>query len=192
MRAICLFSLLWAVVAATLPVTVTADEKKPEQLTISQRTYYFEHRLLPKWTHGSKGAFFADLCSGGTTRLKAAAAEIVGKEFADKLIVRPLPGTQQVLLTFQAPSESPLCFFAIIEKTGETFHYITLELTEDILGDGTKSVVGEWSVDGGHLNRGGRKYSDVDSFLAEISIKPKEADQSPKPKSAPALTPTVE
>jgi hypothetical protein len=53
-------------------------------------------------------------------------------------------------------------------------------------------VVGEWSVDGGHLNRGGRKYSDADSFLAEMAIKPKEADQSSKAKSAPGITPTVE
>jgi hypothetical protein len=192
MKSLCLFSLLCAVVTAMSPVTIAADEKKPEELTVSQRTYYFEHRLLPKWTHGSKGAFFADLCRGDTARIRAAAAEIVGKEFADKLIVRPLPGTQRVLLTFQAPSEPPLCFFAVIEKDGETFHYITLELTEDILGAGTKSVVGEWSVDGGHLNRGGRKYSDADSFLAEVAIKPQGADQSPKAKSAPALTPTVE
>jgi hypothetical protein len=191
MRSICLFCLLWATITAASPVTVAADEKKPEELTISQRTYYFEHRLLPKWTHGSKGAFFADLRSGDTARIKAAAAEIVGKEFADKLTVRPLPDSRRVLLTFQAPSEPPLCFFAIIEKDGEVFHYITLELTEDILSDGTKSVVGEWSVDGGHLNRGGRKYSDADSFLAEMAIKPKEADQSSKAKSAPGITPTI-
>ncbi|MCX6953519.1 MAG: hypothetical protein NTV51_15320 [Verrucomicrobia bacterium] len=170
-----LLGILWLVIAVISSAPLGAAEKKAPEPSLGQRIYHFEHRLLPKWTHQSNGAFFADLSSVGAAPLLAPATDIVSKEFAEKLAVRALPERSQVLVTFPKPTEIAHCYFAIIEKTGETFRYITLELTEDLFEDGTKAVVGEWTADGSHKNRGPRKYADAERFLAELAPKPTQA-----------------
>ena len=167
MKSRVLLLLTSVLIAVSLPLRAV-EEKKTQEPTSHQKVYYFEHRLLPKWAHGTKGEFFSDLSKGTLDRILGAATDLVGKDFAQKLTVRALPGTAQVLISFQEPSEPPLCFFALVEKSGETYRYFTLEFTEDLLGDGTKSVYGEWDEQGGHRNLGPRKYSDAESFIADI------------------------
>src|SRR5688572_12101569 len=94
-----LLMVLGVLVAFTLSARVAAEEQEKE-LSVKQRIYHFEHRLLPKWTHGSKGAFFDDLAKGTPGRLVEAATDIVGKEFADQITVRSVSGTSQILIQF--------------------------------------------------------------------------------------------
>ena len=93
----------------------------------------------------------------------------MGKDFAQKLVVRPLVDSTQVLIIFQEPTEPALCFYAIVQKKGDKYRYLTLELTEDLFGNGNKTVFGEWDEAGGHKNLGTRKYSDAESFVAEAT-----------------------
>ena len=153
---------------AALPLFSATDGTKPAEPTFHQKVYYFEHQLLPEWTHQTKGEFFSDLSKGKLDRITEAATDIVGKDFAQKLSVRTLPGSSRVLIKFEEPGEPPLCFFALVEKRGDAFRYFTLERTEDIFEDGTRSVFGEWDGQGAHMNLGTRKYSDEEHFLADI------------------------
>ncbi len=151
------------------PLLSAADEKSQAEPTLHQKIYYFEHSLLPKWTHNSSGHFFADLSHGALDKLVQAAGQIVGPEYAQQLTVRTLPGNTQVLITFAPPDDIPLCYFVLIEKQGDTYRYLTLEKTEDFMNDGTKTVVGEWDPQGAHRNMGMRKYVDADHFIAEVT-----------------------
>lgn len=168
------FGVLVALALLAAPPRLRAVEETEAEPTPHQRVYYFEHTLLPKWTHHSNGVFFAHLSQNSLAPLLEAATEIVGAEFAQQLVVRVLPDANRILLTFQAPRDPPLCFFALVEKDGAAFRYLTLEKTEDFLGNGTKSVVGEWTADGRHLNQGPRLYDDEASFLAELAAGKKE------------------
>ena len=55
------FTLLMLV---SLPVFSMGAEEKPAEPSLRDRIYHFEHRLLPRWTHGTQGAFFSDLSKG--------------------------------------------------------------------------------------------------------------------------------
>lgn len=133
------------------------------------RRYYFEHRLLPKWTHQSGGAFFRDLAANKAGQMLEAAAEIVGREYADSLKVRLLDDPDRILISFLEPQDIALCYHVLLVRLDGAFRFITLEMTEDLLGNGAKSVLGEWTAEGGHLNYGERTYSDGNSFLRETS-----------------------
>lgn len=149
--------------------SIAADDERQETPR-GDRIYYFQHKLLPKWTFESGGAFFADLHSGRIARLLQAATDIVDAEFAKTVAVRPLEGASRVLIAFESPMRAPLCYFIIVEKTDEaSFRFMTLEMTEDILGTGAKSVVGEWRREGAHGNWGFRSYTDEESFVSEIT-----------------------
>ncbi len=121
------------------------------------RIYYFEHRLLPKWTHQSEGAFYADLNAGALESLRDAATKIVDAGFAEKLVVHPSGEPKGVVIAFAPPAESPECFFVFITPAGDSFRYITAEKSADILNEGLKTCGGEWSVEGKHLTFGGLK-----------------------------------
>lgn len=173
-------SLLISLLAFALFISpVLRAQNKNQEPTPKQRMYYFEHRLLPKWVFGSNGAFYEDLQSGHSEKLKAAAASVVGKEFADKLQVEVQPNKHEVLITFDPPKDMPMCYFILIDKTEAGFSFRTLELTEDTFNKGIKTMVCGWAADGSHQNFGPRKYIDAASFLAE-----------PKDRS-PAITTTI-
>jgi hypothetical protein len=155
-------SFCWLTACATAAV---APESEP---SAHEKAYYFQHRLLPKWTHNSKGAFFSDLKKGEAVHLKAVAKDFLGETYASEITTRTLQDGNAVLISFPKPAEVPECFHVIIIREEDAYRFVTLELTEDIAGIGCVSVVGEWTADGGHQNRGPRKYSDSEAFVAEV------------------------
>jgi hypothetical protein len=136
--------------------------------SLHDRIYFFEHRLLPRWTHGTNGAFFDELMTDRTEKLIAAATETVGEEFARGITIRKFPERKAVFLSFPKPKAPPGCFFVYIAWAENGFQYYTYEKTFDIAQVGNKGVVGVWSADGKHGNEGPRKYEDADSFLTEM------------------------
>ncbi|HXA80740.1 MAG TPA: hypothetical protein VNV14_05660 [Opitutaceae bacterium] len=163
-------------------------QKEP---TESDRVYYFEHKLLPNWVHKSEGAFYSDLAQGNTKQLTDAATEIIGKDFSDGIKIRKIDKTDGILITFPKPKEPPQCFFAAVLKDGSEYHYVTLELGEDITGDGSsKAFLCEWANNGDHLDFGPRKYNDEAHFLSELEDRLKKGpDQAPPAAQIPATPP---
>ncbi len=156
--------------ALTFICSASTETTTPtEEPTEHQRIYYFQHRVLPSWTHDSDGAFFANLQKDSHERFIEVAAEIVNQEFADQIVISQFGDGTEILITFPIPKQIPECYFVYIRKEGDTYRYITLERTEDILGQGMKSVVAEWSPDGAHLNMGPRTYDDAERFLNEVT-----------------------
>ena len=161
-------------VLASLPI-LAADPVAPappaaaEEPTPHQKLYYFEHRLLPKWTHGTQGAFFEDLLAGSVERLQGAAREIVGPEFAGALAVAAVQAPAGVLLTFAAPAERGDCYFAFIAKVGEGYRFFTYEKAVSITGADIEACIGEWGEDGGHRNFGFSKETSREAFLAAVA-----------------------
>jgi hypothetical protein len=143
-----------------------AQVKGPTQ---HQKIYFFEHRLLPKWVHHSKGAFFEDLASGSTTKMVEAATEIVGKDFADALHVEVAQRGKIILLLFPKPNKTAECYFAAVIKTSSGYRYLTLEADEDIMKQGVKAFYCEWTSSGAHLDFGPRRYDDEADFLTEVT-----------------------
>lgn len=137
-------------------------------VSVHQKIYHFQHRLLPKWTHESKGVFFDDLMAGNTDRLLAAATKHVGEDFSKKIEIRKYPEANGVLLIFPTPNETPECFFIYIVKAKSGFRFFTFEKTSDLFGDGDIGVVGEWTADGTHNSFDSRKYDDIESFVTEL------------------------
>jgi hypothetical protein len=160
-------------------------QKEP---TAQERVYHFEHKLLPAWVHKSEGAFYADLAQGDTKRLTEAATEIIGKDFADGIKIRKIEKPDGVLITFPKPKEAPECFFAAVLKDGSEYHYVTLELGENILDDGAKTFLCEWSSEGSHLDFGPRKYDDEAHFLSELEVR---VEKGTPPKPGAILTPAT-
>ncbi len=156
-------------VAAATAVAEPGPSTGKTEPSPRDRRYYFEHRLLPNWTHKSDGIFFRDLRSRAIQKLLDVAADIVGEDYADKIQVRPLEDENRVLISFPEPRELALCYHVLIVREGGSFRIITLEKTEDILGTGVKGVVGEWTAEGSHRNFGPRDYSDGDSFVRELA-----------------------
>jgi hypothetical protein len=144
------------------------DQTNAVTTSLHQNIYRLQHRVLPVLTHQTTGKFFELLLSGETNKLYGIASNEVNTAFADAVTVKLLDNPAGILLTFPAPNKAPECFFVYITKTGDAYRYITLEKTLDIFEHGNKSVVGEWTAEKMHLNRGSRKYDDAESFLAEI------------------------
>lgn len=157
-------------------VAASAETKKegarkaaaPAEMSPKDKRYYFQHRLLARLTHKTEGGFFADLQTGSAERLKAAATDMVGAEFAEGLAVRVVPGASAVLITFPKPVAPPECYHALVIKDGKKYRYVTLEQSEDLFATGVKSVVGEWAEDGSHLNLGGRTFVESEAFIADV------------------------
>ena len=160
---------LAAVLVATLLCSVlfsSDDQREPPSR--HQKVYHLQHRLLPRWTFGSEGAFFADAAAGYLKQMRDVAAELIDEDFSKAIVAQTVSDGQAVLLSFPAPVEPPECYFVLVIRAGDSFRYVTLEMTEDILGMGSKSVVGEWTSEGSHRNLGPRKYIDLESFLKEV------------------------
>jgi hypothetical protein len=154
----------------TIPVHAesSAPSVTPESAK-NQEVYAFQHRVLPKWTHRSDGAFYEALQKGVPQQLVATATKMVGENFAKHIAVENTTQPEGVLITFEKPSEVPHCYFAFITKTADGFRYITLEKAMDITEDGTKSVICEWTADGAHRNYGFGKFTDSKTFLENAS-----------------------
>lgn len=150
-------------VESTNPVPAT------EEPTAHQKRYYFEHRMLPQWTHQSQGAFYTDLSAGRVERLRGIAEKIGGAMFAEKLSAEHQTAPEGVLLGFAAPSETTECYFVFVAKLGEHYRYFTFEKTEDLLGEGLVACIGEWGEDGGHRNFGFSKEASREAFLKAVT-----------------------
>lgn len=135
-----------------------------------ERTYFFQHRLIPEWTHRTRGAFFDDLNADRLERLIEAASKVVSPEFAAAITVRKYPEARGVLISFPAPAAPPECYYIYIHRVGDgaTFSLFTYEKTLDLLERGHKGVVGSWSADKAHGNLGPRTYDDPDSFVRDV------------------------
>jgi hypothetical protein len=165
--------------STALPSARAEDKATADEPTPHQRIYHFEHRLLPKWTHHTNGAFFEDIRSGTLERPRGAATEIVGEAFARQFAVRTSAEPAGVLITFAPPTETTECFFVFVAKNGDGFRYITFEKSEDILNEGLRTCVGEWTADGSHLNFGFLKEETEEAFLQRVTALLKKADEPP-------------
>lgn len=153
-----------------------------------QKIYAFEHRVLPRLTHGTKGAFYDDVSTRLPPPLVELAAEVVDARFAEALGVTPSQTPPGALITFETPGTMTHCYFAFLAKSEGKHRYFTLEQTIDLSGSGAKTMFCEWAPDGRHLNHGPRAYTDAKSFLAELAQRWLTPDavtaSSPAPKSA--------
>jgi hypothetical protein len=148
---------------------------------VHDRVYYFEHKLLPAWVHKSEGAFYSDLGKGETKHLFEAATEVIGKDFSGGIKIRKIERLNGFLIAFPKPEEAPECFFAAVLKDGPQYHYVTLELSENFAGDGTKAFLCEWASNGDHLDYGPRKFADEAHFLAELEDRQKKGPDQVRP-----------
>lgn len=163
-------ALLLCVIAALAPFLPARAEDKDDKPAPSERDriYLLQHRILPHWTFQSGGAFFRDLKNGSVERLLAAARDLAGEEFAQAIKLDAKSAEQAVLIIFPPPKEMALCYAAVVMQLDGEHAYYTLELTEDIMRTGAKTVLGSWSADGAHRNHGTRTYVDPSEFLKEV------------------------
>ena len=148
-----------------------ARATKEEEIPEHERVYYFEHRLLPKWTFATQGAFFEAMMNGHNKQFLAAATEIVSDQYADQIKILPYLEENAILLIFATPKMPPNCYFVMIQKSKDSYIYYTYERTLAFGDDTFVGVVGGWSEDGAHLNMGPREYSDYQSFADEVLMK---------------------
>jgi hypothetical protein len=164
-------SFFWLALLAINSCTCLAsqEDQRPEP-TPHQKIYFFQHKLIPEWTHRTNGAFFGDLSNGRHQRLLDIAAEIVSPEFSNGISIKPYPKVGGLLISFPTPVEPPECYFIYIHKDPKkhAFSLFTYEKTRDPFGRGNKGVVGSWSADGEHGNHGSRTYEDAGSFVTEM------------------------
>lgn len=145
------------------------EQKEPP---LKDRKYFYQHKLLPKWTFETNGAFYKDLMKGNLARLKSVAEEIISPEFANNISTKIIKKYNGVLLTFKEPSFMGDCFFIFIREIDNKYLYVTYEKTRDIANEGFIGVVGNWTSDGSHHSHGPRKYNDSDSFISDaIQVK---------------------
>lgn len=151
-----------------------------------RKIYSFEHHILPKWTHGSKGAFYADLASGHAEQLLQTANELLGPDFGTAIRFRVLSEAEAVLITFPAPTKTPHCFFAAVAKTKDGYRYLTAEKCEDIMNEGLKAALAEWTADGAHHLLGFSKDRSEQWFVRRVgellAVKTDSATKAPAPK----------
>ena len=107
------------VMTGVFAMAATEADASSKEPTPHQKIYSFEHRLMPRWTHQTKGAFYEDIRKGLPSQLVSAARKIAGDEFARQIAVSNTDAPEGVLVTFQEPEDAPLCFFAFIMKTEE-------------------------------------------------------------------------
>jgi len=146
----------------------SSDESVKNEVPLSKKVYYVQHRLIPNWLFSSEGAFFSDMQNGVTSELITATRDIVSQEFANQIVISAIVGQQAVLITFPEPESPPNCFYAIIEKTETGFKYTTYESTIDVTNSGIAGVVGGWDIEGGHQNYGPRGYKKASDFVNDV------------------------
>jgi len=157
---------------------VTTPQKEPESATSSQneeelseseRIYYFQHKLISKWVFESEGWFYADLLHGHLDDLVRAAEEIISTDYANGIAVIPLEKHPAILIVFPPPEAPPNCYYALIVRDGENeFRYFTYERTMEDTKSRIYGVVGGWDREGDHHNFGGRRYKTPEEFVADV------------------------
>ncbi|MCU4674162.1 hypothetical protein N7931_00815 [Catenovulum sp. 2E275] len=144
---------------------------KEDDIPESERIYYFEHKLLPKWTYATQGSFFEAMMNGHNQQFIAAATEIVSAQYAEQIKILPYLEENAILLIFATPKTPPNCYFVMIQKSKDSYIYHTYERTLAFGEYGFVGVVGGWNEGGEHLNMGPRKYSDYQSFANDVLTK---------------------
>lgn len=148
----------------------SANQEQAEP-SLQQKIYYFQHMLLPRWTHESEGAFPADMEKGRVEGLRRVATEIIGREYAEGVRVKPLAQPTGALILFPKPERVTECYAVAVLRDEGGFRYFTLELAEEGLGEGIKTFLCEWTKKSGdisHANLGGRPYTDEEHFVVEL------------------------
>ena len=160
-------SVLWLALLAIGGTCLADQEEKPRELSARDRTYLFQHRLIPEWTHRTGGAFFEDLSNGRNQQLLEAAAEIVSPEFSRGISIKPYPEAGGLLIAFPPPRGLAECYFIYVRRNPgkDSFSLFTYEKT---IGPGSGGVVAAWTADGTHANFGVRDYEDAESFVADM------------------------
>lgn len=142
------------------------DAQQPPSL--EQKIYFFQHKVMPRWSHESDGNFYQDLQAGFHLRFFQLAEEMVSAEFSAGIVITQLADKQAVLFSFPSPTAAPACFFALLVKREQGYDYYTYERTIDLPGLPAAGVVGFWDAEGGHGNLGPRAYRDADSFVRDL------------------------
>ncbi|MEH8018214.1 hypothetical protein MN202_13315 [Rheinheimera muenzenbergensis] len=146
-----------------------ANKETNQELPDSKKVYFFQHRLLPEWTFTSNGNFFNDLVQGDLTKLKAAATDIISKDYANMIKTEVVNNQHAVLIAFPQPRGMADCFYILIVKKNDDFAFYTYEKTMSFeQNDPVRGVVGMWSKEGSHGNLGPRTYTSASDFIQDV------------------------
>lgn len=167
-----LFTLLF-LLGCSSAGTITSpsgSDKEPvqEKLTFSDKVYFLQHRLIRDWVFETDGEFFFDIYNHELAHLIDTTAEVVSPEYAEGLSVKPLVGKDAVLILFPTPETPPHCYYALITKEGDNYHYYTYEKSLDLWGDEVIGALGGWSREGDHMNYGPRSYKTSEAFVQDV------------------------
>lgn len=139
-----------------------------EEPPLSERIYYFQHKLIPKWVFESNGEFFFDLNNRNPQQLVAAATDIVNAEYANEIIITPITNKSAVSIRFPEPNSFANCYFALIIKKDSAFSYYTYEKSMPFGKEAIFGVVGGWDNEGNHYNYGPRGYMSEEEFIEDV------------------------
>lgn len=144
-------------------VAEESDDFTPQ----GKRIYFLQHKVIRDWVFESQGMFYADMRHGELEQLMAAAEKIVSTDCANGMEVIPIEGKPAVLIIFPKPEETPLCYFAVVERVGEDeFRFFTYEHT--LPHPSIYGVVGSWDREGNHHYLEERNYKTADKFVADV------------------------
>ncbi|MCE1273801.1 MAG: hypothetical protein LWW75_04650 [Chlorobiales bacterium] len=133
--------------------------------------YTLHHNIIPGILFSENGSrLFNDLFTGNTSQFLDMVESGVGKSYAATLKIthEHHTGFDIVIISFPEPFPEPLCRYAALVKSGNTFRYLTLEEGNDIGQTGAKTFLCEWSAAHKHLNYGPRNYTDSGAFRSEL------------------------
>lgn len=151
------------------PVAIeTPVAASPAEETSTPDTYALHHHVFPDLFFKTDGQFFASLHAGEFERLHQIIAEKYGQAYSKAMRMKSVSQPDIVFITFAEPARPPLCYHIALVRLGETYLYLTLEKSEDILSTGVKSAFCGWTADGNHLNYGARKYTSLNEFEEEV------------------------
>lgn len=140
-----------------------------KEVPVSEKVYFFQHKILPEWTFTTNRKFYADLLEGDLSHLRMAAKEIISSDYAKGVSSEVIKDSGSVLIKFPQPKAMANCFFVLITKTKDEFRFYTYEKTLSF-GDNDPviGVVGSWSSEGVHGNLGPRTYSKASDFVSDV------------------------
>lgn len=139
-----------------------------QEIPLDKRIYYLQHRLIPDWVFQSEGEFFFDIYNGQVDQLMDAVADLVSPEYARQIDVTPLYDKNAVVIRFPPPEEMPQCFYVLVKKRDDGFHYYTYEKAMNFGDDSVVGVLGGWDSEGSHQNYGPRSYSAQQDFVSDV------------------------
>ncbi|MDF7809548.1 hypothetical protein P4E94_19075, partial [Pontiellaceae bacterium B12219] len=135
--------------------------------------HYFQHTLLPNWIHDYRRNIVENMENGNIDVLVTQAQMQVDEGFANRLVLHPFPEKEIYVLEFEAPEKVGDYFFAAVLKNEYGgFSFFSLEKGLSFFGAGDESILYEWDGPGDFSDLGGRKYSDLASFIQELETGP--------------------